>query len=104
MTNDMSIKVIYDTLAFVGTFSRFHVCLTPKLPILSIHVYLSYYKWALNFISLSIRFVLFMLLVVAGDVERNPGPPKSRTSEGEERELTLFMHVYMTMLMWQPGR
>ena len=25
-------------------------------------------------ISLSVRFLLFLLLVVAGDVERNPGP------------------------------
>ena len=31
---------------------------------------------ALHCISLSIRVLLFMLLVVAGDVERNPGPPK----------------------------
>ena len=29
---------------------------------------------ALHYISLSIRVLLFMLLVVAGDVERNPGP------------------------------
>jgi len=35
-----------------------------------------------------------MLLVVAGDVERNPGPPKNRTSEGEETKVTLYMHVY----------
>ena len=28
------------------------------------------------YVSLSIRVLLFMLLVVAGDVERNPGPPK----------------------------
>ena len=38
-----------------------------------------------------------MLLVAAGDVERNPGPPKSRTSEGEDREVSFFMHVCITM-------
>ena len=37
-----------------------------------------------NVLSLSVRVLLFMLLVVAGDVERNPGP------QGKEG----IQHVY----------
>ena len=37
---------------------------------------LSAHQDVLHRISLSIHVLLFMLLVVAGDVERNPGPPK----------------------------
>ena len=32
--------------------------------------------------TLDILRLLFFLLVVAGDVERNPGPPKTAASEG----------------------
>ena len=69
-------------------FSRSHTCFKHQLSVLSInHFQVHPSKWVLRFISLSIRLVLFMLLVVAGDVERNPGPPKRRTSEGQEKEL-----------------
>ena len=33
--------------------------------------------------SLDILNLLFLLLVVAGDVERNPGPPKTDAGEGQ---------------------
>ena len=63
------------------------MCFKPQLSALAIDFHAHPNKWDLQFISLSIRLVLFMLLVVAGDVERNPGPPKRRTSEGKQREL-----------------
>ena len=44
----------------------------PSLPVICFQ--LSSCQDALHDISLSIRVLLFMLLVVAGDVERNPGP------------------------------
>ena len=46
----------------------------PSLPVICFQ--LSAHQDALHRISLSIRVLLFLLLVVAGDVERNPGPPK----------------------------
>ena len=47
---------------------------SPSLPV--IYFQLPTCHGALDHVSLSIRVLLFMLLVVAGDVERNPGPPK----------------------------
>lgn len=38
------------------------------------HVFTCNSNSILQFIALSIRVLLFMLLVIAGDVERNPGP------------------------------
>ena len=46
----------------------------PSLPVICFQF--PAYRDALHCVSLSIRVLLFMLLVVAGDVERNPGPPK----------------------------
>ena len=45
---------------------------SPSLPVICLQ--LPACQYALHRISLSIRVLLFMLLVVAGDVERNPGP------------------------------
>ena len=60
----------------------FRQCSTRLKPLPCLHVhYLSPSIWPL-LITLALRVLLFLLLVVAGDVERNPGPPKSRTSEG----------------------
>ena len=47
---------------------------SPSLPVLFFQ--LPAHQDVLHRISLSIRVLLFLLLVVAGDVERNPGPPK----------------------------
>ena len=41
--------------------------------------------------SLGILRLLFLLLVVAGDVERNPGPTKTNTGEGQ---VCLEHHFY----------
>ena len=46
----------------------------PSLPVICFQ--LPAHHGALYYVSLSIRVLLFTLLVVAGDVERNPGPPK----------------------------
>ena len=35
-----------------------------------------------------------MLLVVAGDVERNPGPPKRKISEGQKKEIYVIHFMY----------
>ena len=48
----------------------------PSLPVICFQLPSCQDALQLYHISLSIRVLLFMLLVVAGDVERNPGPPK----------------------------
>jgi len=56
------------------TAGRNHSPLKPPPPLPVVCFQLSAH--VLHRISLSIRVLLFLLLVVAGDVERNPGPPK----------------------------
>ena len=46
-----------------------------------------------NVLSLSVRVLLFMLLVVAGDVERNPGPLSIEGTSLLIHILTLFSCV-----------
>lgn len=78
----------YISIAPAGLVSRKRTYLKPKQRTQTIHYNVPSCKWAMHFISLNIRLVIFMLLVVAGDVERNPGPPKSRMSEGEGNNLS----------------
>lgn len=66
--------------------------------LLSINFQSLRWKLALCATSLSIRVLLFMLLVVAGDVERNPGPPKK--TEGLDLSwylLYTYMYINLTI-------
>ena len=84
------------SFAPAGVVSRCRAYARPKQSIKAINFYVPLCKWILYFVNLGIRLVLFMLLVQAGDVERNPGPPKSRMPQGEGKKLMSFKHVDIT--------
>lgn len=86
MANLFWVRIYYCTLLWLsaGIFRKYSTCCKPHHSLQGNHSPLSPHNWMLYFVSLSIRVLLFLLLVVAGDIERNPGPPKTRMSEGEE--------------------
>ena len=81
------------SFAPAGVVSRCRAYAKPKQSIQTKNSHVPLCKWTLYFISLSIRLVLFLLLIQAGDVERNPGPPKSRMPQGEEKNNTDLLQV-----------
>ena len=48
-------------------------------------------KFLISVLSLSVRLLLFLLLVIAGDVERNPGPLSKEGDDNHSILITILL-------------